>query len=190
MWRRYHFHYRNYKLLIDPAEFRQIAQLFKSLDVDSPYAATYDEVLELLEDNEVDFMLGAGNVPGEILSILVAQHHIPKIRDIFNYIGFTQEMQGEERRYISTRLTVVANIDKLRPALDYKRLRGFKQAGRLEDFLSRNGTDIDSDELNRIKCQVLDLYFALKSGKKLNVETDQQLWLYAPANNQVIFPYS
>lgn len=186
----YHFHYRNYKLLIDPAEFRQIAQLFKSMDVDSPYAATYEEVLELLEDNEVDFVLGAGNVPGETLSIVVAQHHIPKIRDIFNYIGFTQEITGEQRRYVGTRLTVEASVDKLRPALDYKRLRGFRQAVRLEDFLSRNGIGIDPNELNRVKCQVLDLYFALKSGKKLNVETDQQLWLYAPANQQVIFPYS
>jgi len=186
----YHFHYRNYKLLIDPAEFRQIAQLFKSLDVDSPYAATYDEVLELLEDNEVDFALGVGNVPGETLSILVAQHHIPKIRDIFNYIGFTQEIDGEQRRYIGARLIVEASIDKSRSALDYKRLRGFSQAVRLEDFLSRNGSGIDPNELNRVKCQVLDLYSALKSGEKLNVETDQQLWLYAPANQQVIFPYS
>ena len=186
----YHFHYRNYKLLIEPAEFRQIAQLFKSMDVDSPYAATYDEVIELLEDNEVDFMLGAGNVPGETLSIVVAQHHIPKIRDIFNYIGFAQEITGEQRRYAGTRLTVEASIDKLRSALDYKRLRGFRQAGRLEDFLSRNCTGIDPNELNRIKCQVLDLYFSIKSGEKLNVETDQQLWLYSPANQQVIFPYS
>lgn len=186
----YHFHYRNYKLLIDPAEFRQIAQLFKSMDVDSPYAATYEEVLELLEDNEVDFVLGAGNVPGETLSIVVAQHHAPKIRDIFNYIGFTQEITGEQRRYVGARLTVEASIDKSRSALDYKRLRGFSQAVRLEDFLSRNGAGIDPNELNRIKCQVLDLYFALKSGAKLNVEADQQLWFYAPVNQQVIFPYS
>lgn len=186
----YHFHYRNYKLLIDPAEFRQIAQLFKSMDVGGPYAATYDEVLELLEDNEVDFALGAGNVPGETLSIVVAQHHLPKIRDIFNYIGFTQEITGEQRRYTGTRLTVEASVDKSRSALDYKRLRGFSQAVRLEDFLSRNGAGIDPNELNRIKCQVLDLYSALRSGAKLNVETDQQLWLYSPANQQVVFPYS
>lgn len=186
----YHFHYRNYKILIDSAEFRQIAQLFKSLDVDGAYASTYDEVLELLEDNDVDFMLDAGNVPGETLAIAVAQHHIPKIRDIFNYIDFTQEIKGEERRYIGKRLTVVANIDKSHSALDYKRFRGFSHAGRLVDYLSRNGTGIDANELNRIKCQVIDLYSSLRSGKKLNVETDHQLWMYSPVNKQVIFPYS
>lgn len=186
----YHFHYRNYKFLIDPAEFKQIAQLFRSLDFDSGYATTYDEVIELLEDNDVDFSLAAGNIPGELLAIAVAQHHIPKIRDIFNYIGFTQEISGEERRYTGTRLTVVASIDKARTALDYKRFRGLSHTGRLVDFLSRNGAAIDPNELNQIKCQVIDLYSALKSGKTLNVETDHQLWLYAPANRQVIFPYS
>lgn len=186
----YHFHYRNYKLLIDPAEFRQIAQLFRSLDVDGPYAATYDEVLELLETNEVDFMLDAGNVPRELLAIAVAQHHMPKIRDIFAYIGFTQEIQGADRHYLGPQLKVVAKADKQHTALDYRRMRGYNQAGRLVDFLSRNGAGLDPNELNQIKCQVLDLYFALGSGQKLNVETDHQLWLYAPANKQVIFPYS
>ncbi len=186
----YHFHYRNYKLLIDPDEFKQIAHLFKSLDVDSAYASTYDEVLELLEDNDVDFSLDAGNVPGELLAIAVAQHHIPKIRDIFNYIGFAQEIAGEERRYTGTRLTVVARVDTSRTALDYKRFRGLSHTGRLVDFLSRNGATIDPNELNLIKCQVIDLYSAIKSAKKMNVETDQQLWLYSPTNKQVIFPYS
>lgn len=186
----YHFHYRNYKLLIDPDEFRQIAQLFRSLDVDSAYASTYDEVLVLLEDNEVDFSLDAGNVPGELLVIAVAQHHIPKIRDIFNYIGFTQEIAGDERRYTGTRLTVVARVDKVRTGLDYKRFRGLSHTVRLVDFLSRNGVAIDPNELNQIKCQVIDLYCALRSGKRLNVETDHQVWLYSPDNRQVIFPYS
>lgn len=186
----YHFHYRNYKFLIDAAEFKQISQLFKNLDLDSGYASTYDEVLELLEDNDVDFSLDAGNIPGELLAIAVAQHHIPKIRDIFNYIGFAQEITGEERRYTGTRLTVVATVDKVRTALDFKRFRGLSHAGRLVDFLSRNGISIDPNELNQIKCQVIDLYFALKSGKKLNVETDHQFWLYSSANKQVIFPYS
>lgn len=186
----YHFHYRNYKLLIDRAEFRQISQLFRNLDLDSPYAESYDEVLDLLGANELDFMLDAGNVPGEVLAISVAQHHIPKLRDIFNYIGFTQEIQGAERHYLGSQLKVVAKADKRHSALDYRNIRGYNQTIRLVDFLSRNGAGLDPNELNQIKCQVLDLYFALNSGKKLNVETNCQLWLYAPANKQVIFPYS
>lgn len=186
----FHFHCRNYKLLFNEAEFRQIAKLFKSLDVDSPCATTYDEVLELLEDNDVDFTLDAGNVPGELLAIAVAAYHFPKIREIFKLIGFTLDAQKYEHRYQGSALKVIAKVNNQLSALDYKRIRGNKTTERLVDFLSRNASSIDPDELNRIKCQVLDLYFALSTGKQLNVDINQQSWLYSPANQQVIFPYS
>ena len=186
----FHFHYRNYKLLLDEAEFRQIAKLFKNLDVDSPYAASYDEVLELLEANDVDFVLDAGNVPGEVLAIAVAAYHFPKIREIFKQIGFALDAQKYEHRYQGSMLTVVAKVSSQLSALDYRRIRGYSETERLVDFLSRNAASLDPDVLNRIKCQVLDLYFSLSSGQKLNVEIDQKLWLYSPANRQVIFPYS
>jgi Ser/Thr protein kinase RdoA (MazF antagonist) len=186
----FHLHCRNYKLLFDEAEFRQIVKLFKNLDIDSPCAATYDEVLELLEDNDVDFTLDAGNIPGEQLHIAVAKYHFPKIREIFNLIGFTLDAQQYEHRYQGPMLTVVAKINNQLSALDYRRIRGYNETERLVDFLSRNAANIDPDVLNRIRCQVLDLYFALSTGQKLNVEIDQQLWLYSPANQQVIFPYS
>lgn len=188
----YHFHYRNYKLLIDPTEFREIAGMFRRLDVDSPYAASYNEVLELIEANDVDFMLDAGNVPESVLAIAVAQYHMPKIRDIFNSINFTQEVQGPEvgRHYIGAKLKVIAKPDKTMTALDYRRIRGYSEAVRFVDFLSREGAAMDTNDLNRLKCQVIDLYFALKAGQKLNVETDLQCWMYAAGNKQVIFPYS
>ncbi len=186
----FHFHCRNYKLLFNESEFRQIAKLFKSLDVDSPCATTYDEVLELLEANDVDFVLNAGNIHGEVLCIAVAAYHFPKIREIFKQIGFTLDAQKYEHRYHGSALKVVAKVNNQLSTLDYKRIRGNKETERLVDFLSRNATSIDPDVLNRIKCQVLDLYFALNSGQKLNVDTDQQAWLYSPANQQVIFPYS
>jgi Ser/Thr protein kinase RdoA (MazF antagonist) len=186
----FHFHCRNYKLLFNETEFRQIAKLFKSLDVDSPCATTYDEVLELLEDNDVDFTLDAGNVPGELLAIAVAAYHFPKIREIFKLIGFTLDAQKYEHRYQGSALKVIAKVNNQLSALDYKRIRGNKTTARLLDFLSHNASSIDPDELNRIKCQVLDLYFALSTGKQLNVDINQQSWLYSPANQQVIFPYS
>ncbi len=185
----YHFHYRNYKLLIDPSDFRRIAQLFKTLDVDSPYASSYEEVLMLLEDNDIDFTLAAGNVHGEILVVSVAKYHMPKVRDIFKYIGFTKEVHGADVHYKSARLDVVTKVDGQRTALDYKHIRNNKEISQLMDYFSKNGTRIDPGELNSIKCQVLDLYFTLKSGQPISVETDPQTWLYAPKINKVIFPY-
>lgn len=186
----YHFHYRNYKLLIDKAEFKQISQLFKTLDVDGPYAASYDEVLALLEANDVDFLLAEGNKPGEVLSISVAKYHMPKIKEIFEYIGFAQEVQGTERRYHGSLLDVVARADARHTALDYKRFRGNKEVCQLVDYLSQGGSALDPSDLNRIKCQFLDLYYALKSGQNLAIDGDPQTWLYAPVTKKVIFPYS
>ena len=190
----YHFHYRNYKFLIDPPEFRQMVKLFSALDIDGDYAASYDEVLELLEANDVDFMLDAGDRPGETLAILVAKHHLPKIRDIFKYIGFRRDEEGESEggalRYVGDRLTVEARPDSANGALDYRRMRGFNEVGLLVDYLARRQGRVDSNEINEIKTQVLELYFTLDGGQRLNVEGDPRLWLYSPGNKQVIFPFN
>lgn len=186
----YHFHYRNYKLLIDKSEFHQIQRLFATLDLDGPYAATYDEVLHLLEANDVDFTFDAGNVPGATLAIVVAQHHMPKIRDIFNYIGFhVEEVDAGLKRYANDQLQVQVRAEKLRSALDYRRLRGLNAVLRLADYLSAQGANIDPAEVNLLKCQVLDLYGAVKAGQVTNVDLNPQSWLYSAANRQVIFPY-
>ncbi len=186
----YHFHYRNLKILIDLAEFRQIARMFKALDVDGPYAASYSEVLALLEANEVDFLLAPGNMPGEVLSISIAQHHLAKINSIFEYIGFAAETRDNERHYRGSLLTVVARVDSSLAALDFKRIRGQKEIRQLAEYLAQEGATLEPNDLNHIKCQVLNIYTAIKSGQVKNLETDPQLWLYAPANKQVIFPYN
>ncbi|WP_152555140.1 phosphotransferase enzyme family protein [Desulfonatronum thiodismutans] len=186
----YHLHYRNYKILIDPDEFRALVQAFKDIDLDTPYASAYHEVEDLLRANEIDFMLSAGNQPGKVLAISVAKHHLAKVRDIFGYIGFAKEKRDKEVRYIGPRLTVVVTDDVQYTARDYKRINGLSRTERLVDFLSRNSAVINPDELNLIKCQVLDLYSALVSGKSLHVETDPQLWLYARTSQQVVFPYN
>lgn len=187
----YHFHYRNLKILIDKEEFRQLASIFRAIDLDLPYASTYDEAHELLLANDVDFVLDSGNVPGEVLAIAVGQYHMPKVRDIFGHIGFTQDTNvGAERRYRSERLLVIARPEKKRSAMDYRRLRGMSAVVRVIDYLSRNGAaNLAADEVNAIKCQVLDLYGALSAGRARDVDTDPQSWLYSADNRQIIFPY-
>lgn len=187
----YHFHYRNLKLLLDKDEFRRLTTLFRSLELDRPYASTYDEVHRLLEANDVDFMLDAGNVPGELLALAVAKHHMPKVRDIFRYIGFEAESDASgECRYRGKQLLVITRPDKQRGAPEYRRLRGMNAIGRAVDFLSRHGAArLDPDEVNTIKCQALDLYYAICAGKARDVDTDPQSWLYSSANQELIFPF-
>jgi aminoglycoside phosphotransferase (APT) family kinase protein len=186
----YHFHYRNYKLLIDPAEFRQIVQLFKALDVDAPFAATHEEVHALLEANDVDFMLADGNVPGEILSISVAKYHVPKIKELFGYIGFSQEIQGAGYVFRGQKISVHCKLENQLNTLDYRRIRGNRDIHQLADYFSSHVLDLDPDDLNQIKCQVVDMYFAMSSGQSLAIDADPQTWLYAPTSKKIIFPYN
>ncbi len=186
----YHFHYRNYKLLIDPGDFREIVNLFRTLEIDAPYAQTRDSVLQLLHDNDIDFMMDGGNVAGEVLAIAVAQHHLPKVRDICKYIGLVQESKGEDCIYCGPSVKLIAKPDRRFSSLDYKRMRGVASTEGLINYLAANSAQMKAVDINHVKCQVLDLYYALISGKALNVDLDPQMWLIAPLSNQVIFPYS
>ncbi|MBF0342032.1 MAG: phosphotransferase [Magnetococcales bacterium] len=186
----YHFHFRNYKFLIDEADFRQLVHQFQNIDIDAPHAATYDEVLELLEANELDFLLDSGNAPGESMVLLVAAHHLPKVREIFKLIGFSQESTPEGSLYQGPRLKVLVKGEKKDSTRDFRALRGMHRTERLVEFLSRKGSGLDPNLLNRIKCQVLDLYYALRSGQTVHAECDPQLWLYSPVSGRVIFPYA
>lgn len=186
----YHFHYRNYKFLIDEADFRKLAEIFRNLDLDAPFARTYKEVNELLHANDIDFMPDNGNIEDQVLAIAVAKHHMPKVRDIFKYINFNSEAQGDDRIYTTEGLKVITRPDTRFNALDYKRMRGVSHTGRLVDFLASNGAVLDKNRVNLIKCQVLDLYYALLAGKVLYVDLNPHMWLFSSDNGHVIFPYS
>ncbi|MBF0428770.1 MAG: aminoglycoside phosphotransferase family protein, partial [Magnetococcales bacterium] len=186
----YHLHYRNYKILIDETDFRQLVTLFGHLDIDGPFATTYPEVLELLEANDLDFTLSAGTIPNEVLALNVALYHLPKIRDIFKQINFTHEATPDGACYQGPKLKVLVKADKSSSPLDFRRQRALSKTERLVEFLTRQGSGMDCNLINRIKCQVLDLYYALRGPQPLSVETNPQLWLYVPFNEQVIFPYS
>ena len=186
----YHFHYRNYKLLIDPAEFRQIAELFGSLSIDAPFASTYDEVVNLLDANEIDYVLDGRNFDGSTLAIAAAKYHLPKIRDIFAYIGFSKEVSDGQTRYIGTKLKVIIAQDKVRPAQEYRRIRGGSETVRFVNFLANHGATGDVDQLNLLKCQVIDLYHHLLAGDMVTVDIDPERWLYLPTTEELIFPYS
>lgn len=186
----YHFHYRNYKILIDADEFRQIGELFRQTRLDGPYASTSDEVLGLLEANDIDFTLDTRDATGKALSITVAHYHIPKIRDIFRYIGFDLSNDGAAIVFTGQQLQVTAHSSKLHDAQYYRVRRSFDKPTRLLEHLSRQSASLDPDTLNCIKCQVLDLYYAIRGGTSATVELDPSLWLYAPEAGKVIFPYN
>ncbi len=185
----YHVHYRNCKILIDPEDFRSLVQIVQGLRLDGPYASSYHEVLELLEANEIDFVTAPGNTPDEVLSIAVARHHLRKVRDIFGHLGFAQQSEETLLRFTGPRLSVLVRAVSEQSGVDYRKMRALNSTTRLADHLHRNRSLLSPEELNRIKCQVLDVYYALASGKTLHIETNPQYWLAAPGDGLVIFPY-
>ncbi|MBF0180992.1 MAG: phosphotransferase [Magnetococcales bacterium] len=186
----YHLHYRNCKFLIDAPDFRRLLRHLQSVDPDAPCASIYSEVMELLEANDLDCQLDAGNRPDEVLALSVAAYHLPKVREIFKLIGFTAEPGAVGvTRYLGSRLTVTVRADPRTAPRDYRRWRGLSRTERLADFLARQGTGMDVNLLNRIKCQVLDLYYALRDHHPAPVETDPLGWLYVPDSGRVIFPH-
>jgi Ser/Thr protein kinase RdoA (MazF antagonist) len=185
----YHFHYRNYKLLLDPEEFRQLAAVFAAVDPAGGYARTYAQVLELLEENDIDFVYAPGNAPDEVLSIAVARYHVPKVKEIFRYIGFAAGGADGSFEFISDSLRVLVQTAKTLGAGDFRRFRALSGTERLVDFLARCAPATDSNEINRIKTRVLGLYHTILQGSGVTVETDPQLWLYAADGAGVVFPY-
>ncbi|NGZ29606.1 MAG: hypothetical protein G8345_22290, partial [Magnetococcales bacterium] len=176
----YHLHFRNIKLLMNDNEFRQLVKIFSEIDVDSPVAENYEEVLSLIELNDVDFVLDSGNVPGQLLALAVAKYHLPKVRDIFGQIGFTSDPQPGAVHYNGASLKVVVREDKGKTPMDYKRLRGLEKTERLIPYLTRKGEAIDPNELNNIKCQVLDMLAAMEKEQPTFVMADLYSWLYSP----------
>ncbi|KAA6181541.1 phosphotransferase [Thiohalocapsa marina] len=186
----YHIHYRNCKFLVDPEDFHRIAALLKSVDLDAPYAETHADVLELLEANEVDFVIDEGNAPPEKLAIKVAKYHLPKVRELFNYIKFAPDDSPSPMAYQGSQLRVEMRSESKWSSADYRRMRGLNEVVRIADHLARHQGNIDPNEINRIKCQMLDLYGRLEHAGSTGIETDVQKWLYDPRNMQVIFPFS
>lgn len=184
----FHFHYRNYKILIDQEDFKSIVNILKSIDVDGKYASSYHEVLELMEINDLDFVLGFDDAPGTILSLNVAEHHFSKACSILEYIGFVRQPDSPVHRFQGSELNVVITIDKKRSSSDFKQIRSYSGSMSLVDYLRSVRTDISPDELNRIKCQILDVYYSLSSGKMTSVELNPYLWLYAKDTESVIIP--
>ncbi len=185
----YHLHLRNHKILLAAEDFRALAQVFRSIDMDGPYAASYEEVVALFEANDVDFTLAVGNVPGEVFAALLPQHHVAKAQAILTSIGFTTDPNAKDRVYQGKRLKVRLAVDARRKAEDYANVRAHRGTVRLLDYLMERGPAIDANELNRMGCQVLDLYYALLQGQNRPIEDDVESWFYNVAEQRVVFPW-
>jgi aminoglycoside phosphotransferase family enzyme len=181
----YHFHYRNYKILIDEKDFRELQKIFENIDIDSPYASTSNEVIDLLTVNEIDYVLDRNDEKQQHVDISVAAYHHLKVKNILEGIGF--ESTNAPNVYKNQNITIKSKKDSSINHEQIKQLRGFSDVGLLCDFIA--GGNISGDVINEIQCQFVDLYYGLKNKKIKNIQTDINLWMYSKRNRKLIIPY-
>jgi hypothetical protein len=114
----YHLHYRNYKILVDEADFRGLIDAFRSVDPDTPDAATHDEVLALLVGNDIDCLRSPRDAEPGRLGLLAAPHHTRKIQNVLENIGFTRP-DPKYRRFLKGDLEVLVETLGDRPPVGY-----------------------------------------------------------------------
>jgi len=183
----YHLHYRNYKILIDEADFRGLIEAFRALEPDAPDAATHREVLELLVGNDIDCLRSPRDAEPNLLGLLSAPHHTRKIRNVLENIGFTRP-DPKYRRYFKENLEVVVETLAERPPAGYGMWSGQPRMGSLVSRLLEIDPARDQAELNYLKCQVVDAYLGLRKKTLHNIDTDFKNWMYDRARAKVIFP--
>ncbi len=187
----YHFHYRQYKILLTEEDFHEVANIFKQIDLSQGYPDDYDSILSLIIDNDVDYTLGSDSDNASTLSLHVASYHVPKVKNIFTHIGFPAlNTKTYPLEYGNDKLKVIVHMDKKKKPADYRLARNYSTTTRLLDYLRSNKNTLTPDETNTIKATILNQYYSLKSGSANNFNINPETWLYIPSIGEVIFPHA
>lgn len=188
----YHLHYRNYKILLDEPDFFRFAAAIKSIDRKSDPYPKYDEFINLLDANDIDYVLIEGNAPPQRLSIGVAQHHKGKINSILNHLRLKGERDGNGNTYTSPGLTIHVRIHVTQSYERYRTTRSNKNTMPLLEYMANYEVSRDPNLVNTLHCQVLDLYhFIAKQGScAAMVSADPDTWLISPESRKIVFPFS
>lgn len=188
----YHLHYRNYKILLDETDFFRFAEAIKSIDRKSDPFPNYGEFINLLDANDIDYVLIEGNAPPQRLSIGVAQHHKSKINSILNHLKLKGERDGNGNTYTSPNLTIHVRIHVTKFYERYRTTRANKNTMPLLEYMANYEVSRDPNLVNTLQCQVLDLYhYIAKQGFcAAMVSADPDTWLISPESRKIIFPFS
>lgn len=187
----FHLHLRNYKILLDDDDFRALLKAFRSIDLDAPYASTMDEIVELLEANDVDFVVAkpSGGKGKSVGRITVADYHEVKIRGVLTGIGMERTVEKGVHAYSKGKLRVDVTMSNDRELFANKVGGAERPVMPLIEFLARDGAS-DPDLLNALKTKVLDTFaFARKSGAAANINLDFRSWIYDVHTHEIIFPF-
>ena len=193
----YHLHIRNYKLLLNKEDFRAFYKAICAIDMDSAYASNRKDIIQLFEDNDLDFIVTKQDEKQDISYIQVANYHLSKIRTICNKIGLTEEIINQEYQIENEHLTLLISSVQGNEITKLKTILSTESSSLLVTFLLNSkrlkNQEVNYNVLNHIKCQVLDLFNYIKKCEKSSGSVDVDLnflnWSYNSVENKVVFPF-
>ena len=192
----YHIHLRNYKFLLNKEDFNAFYKAICTIDIDSAYASSRKDIIQLFEDNDLDFVVTKQDDKQDISYLQVANYHLSKIRTICKKIGLTEEIINHQCQIKNDHLTLLITSVPGKEITKLKKILS-SESSLLVTFLGNNkrhkNQEINSNILNHIKCQVLDLFNYVKqcekSSESVNVDLNFLNWNYNSVENKVIFPF-
>ena len=187
----YHLHYRNYKILLDEPDFFRLVGAMQSVERKIALFPKYDDFINLLDANDIDYVLIEGNSPPNKLSIGVAQHHKGKINSILNYLKLKGERDGNGNTYTSPSLTIHVRIHVTKSYERYRTTRVNKNTMPLLEYIVNYEVLRDPNLVNTLQCQVIDLYhfIAKQDNRAAMVSTNPDTWLISPEARKIVFPF-
>ncbi|MBF0275139.1 MAG: phosphotransferase, partial [Nitrospinae bacterium] len=185
----FHIHLRNHKFLLDREDFSAFLTAIKAVDINQPYETTIKGILQLLDYNHIDCAI-TENDGKKNCKIIVANYHEVKIRTVLEKIGLKRTNVGESRLYEGTNgVSFVVTMAPQEDVFRQRMMQNDQTSTPLTAYLIKN-KPIDPDWLNKIACQVLDMFcYAQKSSKTPDVDLDYTKWIYNSFEEKVVFPY-
>ncbi|MFK5895235.1 MAG: phosphotransferase [Pseudomonadota bacterium] len=190
----YHVHLRNYKFLLNKEDFRAFYKAICAIDMDSAYASTRKDIIQLFKDNDLDFVVTRQDDKQNISYIQVANYHLSKIQSICEKIGLTQEIINQVCHIKNDHLTLLVSIVPGQEMPKLKKILSADSSSLLVTYLVNN-KGLNINVLNHIKCQVLNLFnYAKKcatsvSARPIDVDLNFLSWNYQLVKNKVVFPF-
>lgn len=186
----YHLHYRNYKILLDELEFSRLREAFAKLDFSVDHAATYGQIVELLDTNHIDYLIDQGNAPPQTLAIAVAHYHQGKVDTILKSYDFQSVLENKQLVYSGEHLTVRLKVYGANASIEFAPGKAHRDTMLLTEYLTFHQINNDVNLVNALKCEVLNLYWQIaKSPDPMPVDIDPNSWLFSRTSRHIIFPY-
>ena len=184
----FHVHLRNYKLLLDTDDFRVLADAFRTMDLDAPYATGFEEVLELLDANDLHYNVDAAH--GDERRLTVARYHEPKVRPILTGIGMARTARGGQQIYRKGDLVIAVTFSSDRADFQDRFEGAPRTYAALTDVLTARRAGLDRNWLNGVKAKVLDTFALVRrADAPPTVNLDYRSWLHDRLYDDVVFPF-